>query len=358
MKGTRFSRLLSLLVAGGLLLVAGCGPASPSGSTQQTPTPPAPAVQPQPTQGGAPAKPAGERPVVRVVVSPGLQAFPIDLIQQQKLDEKHGFRLQRQDVASFTAIYTALQAGEVDIGFPGWHAAAANYAKGIKTVNIFPMLEFTNDVLVRKDSPFKDLGDLKGKKIGGIAGPAGATTAYLRVVAVKHYGYDPVKQSTMQFGAAPVLLNGLINGDIDAMLSSDPQTTQALLGGKVRSLGDLNEIWAQKGGKRQILNSIAAREEWVNSNPAAAKSFLAAYREAANHINGHPEVWVGFAEAMGIKSAEGAEMLRKRNRGYLTDWNADTVADMKAFAKAAIEIIGPEFMPSVPDAAFRLDFNP
>ncbi len=98
----------------------------------------------------------------------GTSSFPPYVMQKFKLDQKYGFELQVIPVANVNAQVTAFQAGAAEFGALGWNDIARMRAAGINVVGVAPWLIWADSVLVPKDSPAKNLGDLKGKKVGTI----------------------------------------------------------------------------------------------------------------------------------------------------------------------------------------------
>jgi NitT/TauT family transport system substrate-binding protein len=130
------------------------------------------------------------------------------------------------------------------------------------------MQAYTNDVIVPIDSPLKTIADIKGKRIGLFGGPTAATSWLFRLQAVKFFGFDPMKESKIHYGAPPLLIGMMERGDLDAVLTLDPQITQLLETGKFRSIGNIGDIWRAKSGQNPMLVSVTVNEPWAKANPA------------------------------------------------------------------------------------------
>ena len=300
-----------------------------------------------------------ERARLRVVVLPGSQWYVVETMQRQGIAAKHRLDLERIDVASVEAIYTNLKAKAADIAFAGWVSNLQLRAQGFDFVSVFPLTEFHNDILVRDDSPVRAWADLKGKRIGLYGGPAGTTTAMFKVQALKFFGLDPEKESKIHFGASPLLGGLLEKGEVDAIMVADPVTTNLLLTRKFRSIGNLNDIHRERTGDGLLMLTITSRDEVVAKQPEAVRSFNRAYVETVAYMRSHPAIWEELGRASGIKTKEGAEMLRQRlEKNYLTAWDEKYVAKQLDFARQIQEVLGKKYLPEIPPAGFTLKLAP
>ncbi len=317
-----------------------------------------PAAQSEAKPAEAPAA-KGEPVHIRIAVQPGTQVWPIQVIEKLGLDKKYNFILDKKEYASPTAKVTAFKTGEVDIAPNSWLPTVQARVQGTKMFTVFSMYGVTNDVLVRKDSPYQTLRDLKGKKIGNFGGPSAVTAAILRIGAIKDYGFDPWKDAKIQEGAAPLLASLLEKGELDAALLQDPQVTMMLASGKFRSIARLDELYQKATGDRITVLGIAAMEPFAKEHPAVVTNFIRAYIEAVKYMRTNDQIWQDFAKELKIDTPEGVKLLMDRTRnGFFTEWDDKMVAAHKRFAKAAIDIIGPDFLPSVPDDAFTTEYVP
>jgi ABC-type nitrate/sulfonate/bicarbonate transport system substrate-binding protein len=68
--------------------------------------------------GGAATALAADK--VKVVALQGTQLFPVRIMQSKGIAAKYGIDMDLMVVASPQGSYTAMQTGEVNIGFTGW----------------------------------------------------------------------------------------------------------------------------------------------------------------------------------------------------------------------------------------------
>ena len=297
--------------------------------------------------------------VVRIVVLPGTQLFPMAIMEKQGIAKKYNLDIKRRDVVSVEALYTSLRAGEVDVGFGAWVSIALFRSQGADLTAVYSMYGFTNDVLVRKDSPLKSFADLKGKRIGLFGGPAAGTTTLFRLESIKFFSFDPMKESKVQFGAPPLLRGLLAKGEIDAALLLDPLIVSMLETGEFRSIGNIGDIYREKTGTDPLLVAVVTHGNFYKKNPDAVRRFVTAYKESVDYIKAHPEVWEELAKLVGIKTKGGAELLRKRVEPKLfTRWDQEFINQQIRLGEDIGTTLGKQFWPGVPEGTFSLDFVP
>jgi ABC-type nitrate/sulfonate/bicarbonate transport system substrate-binding protein len=303
----------------------------------------------------------GDLAVVKPLVIQGTQLFPIKVMQDTGIAAKHHLKVEPQMMAGPEALYTRMLAPGFQVGFGAWAKIAQLRAAGHHLVNVFSMYGYTNDVLVKNDSPYRSLADLKGKRVGQFGGPGAGTTLMYRLEAKKFFGYDPQKDAQPFFGAPGLLAGQLGKGQLDGALLLDPVLDQLLLTGQYRSIGNLGQIWRQRTGQSPMLVSINMNEDWANANPQVARNFVAAYSEAQKYIKTHPQVWKGLAASVGIKDPKGVALLRKRVQPALLDtWGPGFIQQQLDFAKTLVQTFGPsqDFPSEIPSGTFTTKFAP
>ena len=298
---------------------------------------------------------------VKVVALEGSQLFPVQIMQTKGIAAKHGIEIDLTRVASPTASYTVMQSGDFHIGFGGWLSIAVLRAKGFKLSNVYSMVSYTNDVMVRADSPVKNMAELKGKRIGLFGGANAATTWLFRVVSVKFFGFDPTKDAKIHFGAPPLLIGMLERGELDAVLILDPFITQLLETGNYRSIANLGRIWREKAGQEPMLVAVTVNEPWAKANPDVTKRFVAAFKEALIYLKTRPEVWPEIAKSMRVKTDKGARLLQERTSdALLTRWDKKFIEDQHAYAAELYKTFGgqSDIPEKIPEGTFDMSYAP
>lgn len=310
--------------------------------------------------GAAAAAAAADK--VKVVALEGSQLFPIQIMQTKGIAAKHGIEIDLQRVAGPQAVYTVMQAGDFHVGFGGWLSIVVLRAKGFKLTNVYSMVSYTNDVMVKADSPLKSMADLRGKRVGLFGGANAATSWLFRVVAVKFFGFDPTKDAKVHYGAPPLLIGMLERGELDAVLILDPFITQLLETGKFRSIGHLGKIWHEKTGQEPMLVAVTVNEPWAKANPDIVKRFVAAFREALIYLKTRPEAWPEIAKTMKVKTEAGTKLLYERTASALiTRWDKKFIDDQYAYAAELYKTFGAgqsDIPATIPEGTFDLSYAP
>lgn len=337
-------------------------PAAPAPApAQPAPTAPAPApAQPAPAAPAAPQVQEMQPATIKVMVLPGAQAYPVWVMQNRGIADKYKLTLDVGTVASPAAQATQMQLPDFQAGFGSWVTVALLRAQGHKLVNVNPMFGYyTNDIVVRNDSPIQTFADLKGKRIGTFGNAAAGTTWLFRMIGVKFFDFDPLADAQWQTAAPPVLSGMLEKGELDAILSLDPFIIQLLETGKFRSIGNIGNLWREKTGQNPMLVAVTMNEDWAAKNADAAKRFVQAYGEALQYLKTNVDVWAEIAKEYGIETEAGAKLLRERTApGLFTQWDQAFIqAQYDYNAEIHKTFPGAEGIPKdIPDGTFTLDY--
>lgn len=296
---------------------------------------------------------------VRVVLLQGGQVFPVYVMQKMGIDKKYNLEIERRETVDTNASYNMLRTKEVDLGFGGWMTIAKLRTTGVDLLNIYSMGVVTNEIMVKNESSLRSYADLKGKRVGVFGGPAGTTTLILRLITMKFFGFDLLKDSQVQYSAPPLLVGLMEKGEIDAALLLDPHIGKMEASGKFRSIGDMGKIWEEKMGWPLLLVTINTTDEFANKNPRAVKNFVAAFKESVEYLQSHPEIWPELAAMGGAEGPEEVKLLSQRvGRQVLARWDDELIKQQLEFAKMAMEIGGPDVLPYIPNEAFTTKFVP
>ena len=193
--------------------------------------------------------------------------------------KKHGIDLEI-DVRPFKGHMAGLPAGEVPCTTYAGTAAIARINKGLDWVIVGGGLTVMQEVFVLKNSPFKTITDLKGKKFASWSTGAGAFKA-MRATVMDGYGMDVLKDTEFVQAAPPVLLKLLDRGQIDSMFNISSLTIAAAAQpDKYRSVFAPNDYWKKKTGQGIIWSApLVCWRKWVEEDKARATAFVKAWTE-------------------------------------------------------------------------------
>lgn len=159
-----------------------------------------------------------------------LVGFDIDLMNA--IGEEAGMEIQFESLP-FDGIIPALQAGTVDAAISGMTITEER----AKTVDFTrPYIKAGLAIAVQDDNTaIKSLDDLKGKKIAVQIGTTGASQAA-----------DIEGAQISTFDSAPLALQELANGNVDAVINDAPVTLDAIASGNIKGLTVVGELLTEE----------------------------------------------------------------------------------------------------------------
>src|ERR1700726_3435849 len=164
--------------------------------------------------------PSGARAADRirlVAQRTGSLAWELDVIKAHGLDKKANLDIETLELASTEAGKIALKGGSADIIVSDWTWVARERALGDALV-YYPYLSTLGAVMAPARSPIRDIADLKGKKIAVAGGPIDKSWLLLRALGLRS-GLDLKAQTTVVYGAPPLLSEKALQGETDATLT-------------------------------------------------------------------------------------------------------------------------------------------
>lgn len=157
-------------------------------------------------------------PVKVGVLLNGTASWEMKVIQDLKLDEENGFKLELKDVSGKDASHVALMAGDVDIVLSDFVWVAALRAGG-ETFTSVPHSYAVGGLMVKPDGPIQSITDLPGKTIGIAGGPVDKSWVILQAYYKGLTGETLADKVEARFGAPPLINELLTEGHVDASLN-------------------------------------------------------------------------------------------------------------------------------------------
>jgi ABC-type nitrate/sulfonate/bicarbonate transport system substrate-binding protein len=244
--------------------------------------------------------------------------------------KKHGIDLEI-DMRPFKGHMAGLPAGEVPCTTYAGTAAIARINKGLDWVIVGGGLTVMQEVFVLKDSPFKTITDLKGKKFASWSTGAGAFKA-MRATVKDGYGMDVLKDTEFVQAAPPALLKMLDRGQIDSMFNISSLTIAAAAQpDKYRSVFAPNDYWKKKTGQGILWSApLVCWRKWVEEDKARATAFVKAWTEGYRWLR-KPEnlrkavkKWGKLAAVKNEAQAKTYENWLTQGKMLIVDWDKDT----------------------------------
>jgi NitT/TauT family transport system substrate-binding protein len=259
----------------------------------------------------------GDGGTVRLLVNmAGTQSFPPYIIKSRGLDKKFGFTLETIPSTNTQSTTTGFQSGSAELGIYGWNDLSRVKAGGVNVTGIAPFLGWANTVVVPVDSPIKNLGDLRGKKVG-VYSRTGLDWVVMRAVALKKYNLDLQKDVVIQEGAVSLLRGLMEQGSLDATQMFNDLTAPMVVSGKFRVLTPIKQLVDDLGLPDTPFLLYAVDAGYAAKHPENVTAFLAAYRESIDILETDDGVWLARGKELNMTDAAVVAKLREVSRPML-----------------------------------------
>lgn len=221
---------------------------------------------------------------IRVAFQPISQTWPHYIAEELGYYKDAGLIVKAAQIDTSNQLVQDLIAGHVDVGFNfSVVPLLAQVARGAEppvvfNSNLTTPKQWIDAIVVRADSPIRELSDLGGKKVGVFPG----TTAQRMLLAVFKEQFPNLQPPIPVAIAPPLQLGELANGGIDALHAYEPNLAIGVTKNGYRVVG--GSIFALFADPNPM-GVGAFNRRWAKENPDAAKAFLGAYDKAAQLIS-------------------------------------------------------------------------
>jgi NitT/TauT family transport system substrate-binding protein len=244
------------------------------------------------------------------------------VLEAQKFFEKQGLQVKFVHFPDVNGPTTALASNAIDLAFGASLAGAFSLAQQSVPVRIVAATQLVDaELVVLADSPIRNPGELRGKKIG--MSPLGSgTTGVGTAVLDGNYGLK-LADYRLIAGDEPRLAQFLLQKNVDAAVMRPTTVAQVSDSAtRIRVLGTLSDQWKQmtRSSSPPYIGVAVMRDEWLKSNPADAAKVLAAMRAAVQFGAANPDAVVSILKKAANLNDSGA-------RFYGEHWSSmNTVA--------------------------------
>jgi len=224
---------------------------------------------------------------IKIGYMPIGMSLPTFVAVEKGLFEQEGLKVELSLFESGTLIVSALMAGRIDAnccsGTPGYWFAEQSTPGQFKLFLMYGATSLKNPsfvIVVKKDSPLKDLRELKGKRLGTC--PPGVTSVALAKAIIRTQ-MDP-EGVIFQEVPSSIAISALAAGRIDAFFAPEPLGMMALSQGIGRHLIEEPEVLLglDKGFAGA---AFGFSTQFLKQNPMAAKKVKAVYYKAVDLID-------------------------------------------------------------------------
>jgi NitT/TauT family transport system substrate-binding protein len=286
---------------------------------------------------------------VRVAVQKtGTFAWELAVIRAHGLDRQANLSVQVQELASPEAGKVALRAGGADIIISDWLWVSRERALGAKLV-FYPYSSALGAVMVPDASPVRTLGDLRGRSLAVAGGPIDKSWLLLQA-SLKQAGIDLKSESTIIYGAPPLLAAKALDGEVDANLNYW-NFCAALEAKGFRRVADIEDILPKLGAKgRTAMIGYVFDEEWANKNHDLVARFIAMTRAAKDIMANSDAEWDRIAPLTGASDPATLRAYRDRYRDGIPHRAIDDEeADARILYRVLASVGGREIVGSEQD---------
>jgi NitT/TauT family transport system substrate-binding protein len=278
----------------------------------------------------------------------GTFAWELAVIRTYGLDKQAGLSIELVELASPEAGKIALRAGGADIIVSDWLWVSRERSLGGK-LTFYPYSSALGAVMVPNNSPMRTLADLKGHTLAVAGGPIDKSWLLLQA-ALKQDGTDLKTESSIIYGAPPLLAAKALSGESDAMLNYW-NFCAALEAKGFRRLAGIEDILPKLGAKgRTAMVGYVFDEAWGNSHTDLLARFIAMTKKAKEILASSDAEWDRIQSLTG---ATDAATLRAYRDGYRQGIPRRSMAEEEEDARVLYRVLakigGPDLVGPAPD---------
>ena len=284
-------------------------------------------------------------PVTVGMLKYGTARWEMQVIKDQKLDEKFGIDLTLMDVAGKQASHVALMAGEADIVLSDFLWVAVLRGQG-EDFALVPHSYAVGGLIIPPNGAVGSLADLPGKTIGIAGGPVDKSWVALQAYYLQQTGDTLADKVNARFGAPPLINELLAEGQIDASLNFWHWNARAKAAGNTE-LVSVASMMDEMGIKpKPPLLGWVFRNSVAEERPDGIKGFMDASFAAKERLLNDDAVWETLRGKMRATDNDVLfEKLRDDYRaGILTAYNEETIAAAAASFAIMAEIGGEDLV--------------
>ncbi len=267
--------------------------------------------------------------VLRIAVQEnGTFSWELAVIKDHQLDTKAGLKLQITELGSTDTGKIAIMGGSADIVLSDWLWVSRERSLGGK-LQFYPYSSALGAVMVPAHSPIKSLADLEGKKLSVAGGPLDKSWLLLQALA-KRSSIDLASQSTILYGAPPLLWQKALQGESNATLNFWTFCVDLELHGFRRLIG-IDDVEKNLGATGRVaMIGYVFDETFAQQHRDVLRRFFAMTRQAQDILAHSDAEWQKLAPLIGTSNPQALALYRKR---YLEGIEVRPLAEEEADAR-------------------------
>ena len=290
----------------------------------------------------------GAETIRLAVQKTGTFSWELAAIRAHGLDKEANLSLEVTELASTEAGKIAMRAGNADIMLSDWLWVSRERALGAR-LTFYPYSSALGAVMVPASSPIKTLADLKGRKLAVAGGPIDKSWLLLQA-RLKQDGVDLKSESTIVYGAPPLLAAKALDGEMDASLNFWNFCAQLEARG-FRRLAGIEDILPRLGAKGPVaVVGYVFDQDWAASHRDVLARFIAMTRKAKELLATSDATWERVAPLTGTTDAAVLQTYRNRYREGIPRRSVDDEeADARILYRVLAEIGGRDLVGPAPE---------
>jgi NitT/TauT family transport system substrate-binding protein len=264
----------------------------------------------------------------------GTFAWELAVIRAHGLDKQANVSIEPVELASPEAGKIALRAGNADIIVSDWLWVSRERSLGGK-LTFYPYSSALGAVMVPDNSPMHTLADLKGHTLAVAGGPIDKSWLLLQA-SLKQDGTDLKTESSIIYGAPPLLTAKALSGESDAILNYW-NFCAALQAKGFRRLAGIEDILPKLGAKgRTAMVGYVFDEAWGASHADLLARFIAMTRQAKEILTSSDADW---DQIQSLTGATDAATLHAYRDGYRAGIPHRSIADEEQDARVLYRVL-------------------
>ena len=270
-------------------------------------------------------------------------AWQLDVIRRHGLADSAGLDLRISQFASPDAGKLALNSGSVDVAVVDWLWVARARALGAKLL-FYPYSSAAGAVMVKGDSAVRQIGDLKGRVLAVAGGPLDKSWLIVQVAAIRA-GIDLKRETTLEYGAPPLIAQKLQQGEAAAGLNFWNFCARLEALGYRRILG-VRDAEATLGLKQPVaLIGYVFSEQFVASHRRTIDRFIAVTQRANDIMLRSDQEWDALRPLIKAEDEATFKAYRDRTReGMPRRPISEEETDARALFSTLASVGGPDLL--------------
>ena len=273
----------------------------------------------------------------------GTFAWELAVIRSRGLDKDADLSLQVRELASPEAGKVALRSDDADIIISDFLWVSRERTLGAK-LTFYPYSSALGGVMVPDTSAIRSLAELKGRKLAIAGGPIDKNWLLLQA-ELKRQKIDLKQDSTIVYGAPPLLAAAMLNGEADATVTYWNFAAALEVKG-FRRIASVQDIVRNLGAKGPIaMLGYVFDESWGRENRDILARFIEVTRKAKAILSTSDAEWDRIAPLTGATDTATLHAYRDRYREGIPHRSVDDEeADARMLYRVLADIGGPDIV--------------